>query len=213
MRDVSELSLVLPGQQSLFDLEPPKRPELSQWHTPPDLCARVAKWVPRDARVLEPSAGGGNLIAALIAAGHSHEQITGVELDPNWAEHARQRFNDLVRIITKDFLTYTAEPGTYTHVVANPPFEKGLHAAFVEHALTLAQVVIAILPHSIEYGLERDRMWREKARVTRRARLPGRVSYGGSFSASFETVVLRIERRTKPRPASGEIVMEEVWHE
>lgn len=203
-------------QENLFG-EPQLRPELSQWHTPPAIACKlverfiVGQWggIPH---VLEPACGGGNLIRALLASGATRpDRVTGVELDPEWAGHARERFGDEVKIVVGDFLR--SERLYFDIVLMNPPFENGLHARFLEHALEMAApVVIGIFPASIEFGLERDRLWREKAIVTRRARIPGRVQYGGSFSASFDTVALVIERRRKPRePGELMTVREEVW--
>lgn len=201
------------SQESLFG-EPALKPELSQWHTPMAVARKLAAWVPADARVLEPSCGGGNLIAALIHQGHDPRRITGVELDEKWADHADKRFLGKVSVYCADFLKHAALYCDHDVAITNPPFEGGMHAAFIEALIDIGiPVVLAILPSSIEFGLERDHtLWSKKARVTRRARLPQRVQYGGSFSASFDTVALRIVPRTKPREAGELFAVEEtVW--
>lgn len=199
-------------QTNMFG-EPPLSPALSQWHSPDWVARRLAAWVPGGARVLEPACGAGNLIRPLLARGHAPEHITAVELDEGWADHCRIRFGHRVTVNHGDFLS--KEWGRFDVVVMNPPFESGLHAAFLEHALIHAPVVLAILPVAVEFGEERDRvLWARKGRTTRRARLPERVKYGGASQASFETVVLRVERRVENR-APGELcaVLEEVWRE
>lgn len=197
-------------QSNLFG-EPAQRAQSSQWWTPPWLASKVAEWIPDWWRVLEPSCGNGNLIAALLANGHDPELIAGNELDPNWADFARKRFDDKVSITCGDFFTRVEPKDAFDCVLMNPPYENGLHSLFLEHALTIAPVVIGIFPHSIEYGVDRDRMWREKAFVMRRARCAGRVSFGGAASASFETIALRVQRRGVSRTEFGEVVTEFVW--
>lgn len=204
------------SQVNLFG-EPELSPALSQWHTPDWIARRLAAWVPMGARVLEPSCGAGNLIAALLSVNAS-ARITAVELDPAWAQHCRERFAGLVqagRIVVRNACFKSDSWGRFDVVLMNPPFEGGLHAEFLNLALDYAPVVLAILPVAIEFGEERDRVfWARKGRVTRRARLPERVKYGGDSQASFETVALRVERRADLR-APGELsaVIEEVWRE
>lgn len=198
-------------QVNLFG-EPSHSVALSQWHTPDWIARRLAAWVPMGARVLEPACGAGNLIAALLRA-NPNANVTGIELDHAWAEHCRARFDGAVKVIHADFKSDSW--GRFDCVLMNPPFENGLHAEFLELALTYAPVVLAILPVAIEFGEERDRtFWARKGRVVRRARLPERVKYGGASQASFETVALRVERRADLRtPGELSAVIEEVWRE
>lgn len=201
------------AQANLFG-EPELSPALSQWFTPEWISRRLAAWVPMGARVLEPSCGSGNLIAAIQRVNPT-AHVTGIELDQAWANYCRDRFDQTskVKIINADFKSDSW--GHFDCVAMNPPFENGLHAEFLELALTYAPVVLAILPVAIEFGEERDRtFWARKGRVVRRARLPERVKYGGASQASFETVALRVERRADLR-APGELsaVIEEVWRE
>lgn len=192
--------------------EPPMRAESSQWFTPMSIARRMAAWVAPHQRVLEPACGSGNLIAALLERGHDPALITGVELDPAWADHARDRFDRKVDISCADFITRetTLE---FDVCLMNPPFENAAHAMFVERALELVPHVIGLFPSSIEYGEDRDAvLWQKLAMVTRRARLPGRVKYGGAFSASFDSCVLKIGRRATVRsPEQTAVVVEEVW--
>ena len=214
MKAVEDLPLVLPNQISLFG-EPPLRPELSQWHTPQTIARRLARWVPKSVRVLEPACGSGNLISALVENGHDPALIIGVELDQAWAQHARDRFARTgVLIVDGDFLKLAPLYSDHADIVLmNPPFEDGGHVAFVERALEISDVVIGVFPVTIEFGAERDRdFWAKKAKVVRRARVPNRVKYGGAYSANFETVALEIVRRDKPRAADEVLtVREEVW--
>jgi len=200
-------------QAHLFG-EPDLQPSLSQWHTPPWLARRMAGWVPRGARVLEPSCGGGALIEGLLRAGHKRELVMGVELDLDWADYCRE-FG--VAIYGGDFFERHAQLAVERFapnvVLMNPPFEDNGHLRFVLHALDIAPFVIGVFPASFEFSRERDReLWATRGMVTRRARMPDRVDYGGHTSGMSDTVVLQVERRRKPRlPGEVRQVEEEVW--
>lgn len=79
-------------------------------------------------KVLEPSAGTGNLIRAAIACGVFKSDIKAVEIDPKkagplWA-------------ICKDFMACTvAELGKFDRILMNPPFSRGQDVAHIKHAL------------------------------------------------------------------------------
>lgn len=198
-------------QSSLFG-EPERRPELSQYFTPRWIADRMAAWIgPYETTVLEPSAGGGALVEAALRLGIEAAAITAVELDPRWAQVLRAKFPG-VHVRLEDFLRLQTAHRWHTALM-NPPYENALHSAFVSHALDLCHVVIALVPSSIEYGAARDaELWASKAMVTRRARLPNRVKFGGDNQASFDSVCLRIVRRNAPRkPDERTAVEEEVW--
>jgi predicted RNA methylase len=197
-------------QAHLFG-EPELKPSLSQWFTPPFLAQRLAGWVPRGSRVLEPSCGGGALLEALLCAGHPAMDLAGIDLDPAWAAHCRERCPG-VSIEVGDFLSMPFHD-LPSVVVMNPPFEDNGHLRFVVRALELAPVVVGIFPVSFEFSAQRDReLWIPRGVVTRRARLPERVDYGGTQSPSFDSVALRIERRFAPRARHDrQLVVEEVW--
>ena len=200
-------------QGDLFG-EPTRDTAQSQWFTPPWLAKRLAQWVRPGDRVLEPSCGTGNLIAALMEIDLRHV-VLAFELDLAMADHARGRFAgpfSSVHVLHGNFFEAVTLP-TLDVALMNPPFEGNAHMRFVRRALDLAPVVLGIFPASFEYGQERDReLWATKAAVTHRARLPERVDYGGDQSPSFDSVALRIIRREQPRGAGEQRqVLEEVW--
>ena len=201
------------SQANLFG-EPQLDASKSQWFTPAWLARRLAGWVPRWARVLEPSCGGGALITGLLRAGHQPSLILANDLDPAWAQHCEERFPGLL-VLRGDFVVSGSElkAADLDVVLMNPPFEANAHMHFVLRALELAPVVIGVFPVSFEFGKERDRLlWSTRGVVTQRARLPERVDYGGDQSPSFDSVVLQIERREAPRaPGDVHLVREEVW--
>lgn len=197
-------------QADLFGA-PPRDPELSQWFTPMWLARKLATWVPAGARVLEPSCGDGNLLAALIERGHTPRDLVGVEVVFAMATAAYVRTG--VTVLNADFLTMGVFSFGADVAMMNPPFEANAHMRFVVRALEHVPVVVGIFPASFEFGVERDReLWATRAVVTDRARLPERVDYGGDQSPSFDSVALRIVRRSKPRQPGDRLpVYEEVW--
>lgn len=101
--------------------------------TPPELAARVAQLadVQPGARVLEPSAGSGNLIAALPNIRPDGEMVA-VELNSKLAQ-ALQPHADTVHCA--DFLDLTPDDlGTFDRVLMNPPFDDGADVRHIEHA-------------------------------------------------------------------------------
>lgn len=101
--------------------------------TPADLAARVVDLAdirPGD-RVLEPSAGLGNLIAALPLS--DPLQVVGVEINFSLAEQLRKRFLPL-DIRCSDFLSCNGDLGTFDRIVMNPPFSGGEDIKHILHA-------------------------------------------------------------------------------
>lgn len=200
------------GQQTLF-AEPELNPDLGQWMTPQWLCRRLAAWVYPGWRVLEPGCGSGNILDALVRAGHPRNLLTGVDIDAHWVEYARARFEHKLLIHHTDFLSAPLAHGYWDCVCMNPRFEDNTHMRFVIRALELAPVVVGVFPVGFESSIERDRdLWATKGVVIARAKLPERVDYGGDQSPSFDSVVLKIARRGHAR-RDGEVihVAEEVW--
>ena len=81
--------------------------------------------------VLEPSAGEGAIVAALLARG---ALVTAVEFDERRARTLAQRY-PTVKVVHGDFLAMTPQSlGTFDAVVMNPPFSlEGMPQADIEH--------------------------------------------------------------------------------
>lgn len=203
-----------PTETDLFGM-PALDPEQDQFHTPMWLACRMAAWphgLPRSMRILEPSCGSGNLIEALLRAGHPPEHILGIERDKRWADFARERFGGRVEIRCADFLDL--ELVGFNFALTNFPFNKNQHTDHVLHALKMVPALVGVFPVTFEYTKERDRrLWATEALVTHRAVLPERVEYGGELgSGMFESNVLRVARRMRHRrPGDQRQVFEETW--
>ena len=117
--------------------------DLGQFDTPPSLAAAVveAAGIEPGMSTLEPSAGGGNLVHCMLAAGAS--RIHAVEIYPKLARHLEQRFKSfsgdaaaegqIVEISERDFLTVDPE-AVFDRVVMNPPFARQADIDHVRHA-------------------------------------------------------------------------------
>lgn len=100
--------------------------------TPPDLAARMIAKIKGDPkRILEPSAGKGDLIEAMKGHGRTmeryhyrpfeHADVYAIEIDPTL--QATLRGNG-VKVLDSDFLEY-AGPDKFDAIVMNPPFDNG----------------------------------------------------------------------------------------
>lgn len=143
--------------QSNFDFAPAYDRALSQYHTPPPLAERMAELLPVPCTsVLEPSAGGGNLVAAALAARKC--AVTAVEIDAKWITALATRFElfPQVDVWQMDFL----EPRTDHHhefdaALMNPPLDDGMGVVHVAQALRQAPVVVSLLRAQDLHGQER----------------------------------------------------------
>lgn len=98
--------------------------ELGQFFTPPEIAARMVELLEVEPGmcVLEPSAGTGNLIKALLDFEPSL-QITAVEIDVALAKNLTVRFPQ-VKVICGNCLDIPI--GTlYDRIIMNPPFGRG----------------------------------------------------------------------------------------
>jgi predicted RNA methylase len=201
--------------------EPARTAELSQYFTPMWLAERSARWIPletagRATRVLEPSAGRGNLVAGMLRAGFSQRVITLVEKDPRWFA-ALDASYPIAAKSCADFLSW--EPLTderFDYALMNPPYEEGADAEHVVHALAFCNRVIALVKSDFEFSAERERVLWHRARVRRRAILVDRPEFGetvekAGFGPARNYVVLEIEPAPSPRVFLAYNVVEERW--
>lgn len=116
--------------------------------TPHAVAARVVELaeIPEGARVLEPSAGKGDLADAVRRAVPS-ATVDVVEVIPRLREVLELKGYQLVG---DDFLQFRGGP--YPRIVMNPPFEQGKDAAHVRHAYELLEpggVLVSIVSEGL----------------------------------------------------------------
>ena len=105
--------------------------------TPPPLAARMAKLgkIKYMDRVLEPSAGTGNLLRAIINA-EPTARIHAVEINHALCDALPSGLTEDDQVLCQDFLTCTVEQlGRFREIVMNPPFHNGADVAHIKHAL------------------------------------------------------------------------------
>lgn len=126
--------------------------------TPPDVAARMVEYLDVQLdTVLEPQAGTGNLVQALIDSGCSAEQITAIERHNGLCETIRARFKQLghnINVLNQCFLEHSQDvnPADYTRVIMNSPFKTVKQ--HIEAGLSVLKeggVLIALVPITYQH--------------------------------------------------------------
>lgn len=102
--------------------------------TPAPLAARmieIARLEPWQ-RLLEPSAGTGNILRAVPA----FVDKVAIEIDPRLFRSLLNSGGSGLHVIEGDFLEQNGNLGKFDRVVMNPPFERGVDIKHIRHALT-----------------------------------------------------------------------------
>jgi phospholipid N-methyltransferase len=152
-------------------------------------------------RVLEPSAGRGQILKAInraMAAYKNKPQIYTCEMHEPNVKHLKETFADCAGFLRNDFLTLPLEGYLFDRIVMNPPFRNGQDIAHVRKAfLHLADGgrLVSVTYPGWQYRTDKKysdfREWlsEEKHEVEE---IPA-----GSFSASgtsIKTLLLTIDR-------------------
>lgn len=114
---------------------------------PAQTMAELIAWQPGE-EVLEPQAGTGNLVAAMIDQGVAPECISAMELNGDLFSFARQRLPNIREWQQGDFLEYAASTARrFDVVITNPPFRP--HRQHMQAAVNLLKPggrVVALVP-------------------------------------------------------------------
>lgn len=129
--------------------------------TPPDVARRMVEYLDScgDVMTLEPSAGTGNLIAALFEAGQSEYELCAIERHIELWRSLNLRFPARIRGFNECFLEYADRVrgrAEFPRVIMNPPFR---HARkHIEAARSLwgfgghhEKTIIALVPATFEH--------------------------------------------------------------
>lgn len=162
------------------------------YYTPDAVAVAIVRGLRllRGTVVLEPSAGGGAFVRALVEAGAI---VTTIDIDPAAAGLGQGHAAAVC-----DFLRYRRR---HSWIVGNPPFNDA--EAHVRHALSLADGGVAFLLRlAFLESTKRAALWREHppARVDVLSRRPS-FTGGGTDSAAY--AVFRWEAGHTGPPALG----------
>lgn len=121
--------------------------------TPPAVAQRMVDYLNPAAEALigEPSAGTGQLVQALLEAGHPIQGILCIEQNHTLAAYLQQRFAGLA-VRQQDFLSLTE--ACFDGLLMNPPFAKGAAKKHLAHAQGLVKPggrIIALVPANLDY--------------------------------------------------------------
>ena len=97
------------------------RKEFEFFETSPELAQQLVidAGVSAGDTVLEPEAGKGAIVAAILAAGG---RVTAVEIQPDMVKYLNKMFGSKVDIHLKDFLQVPESSDGFDKIVMNPPF-------------------------------------------------------------------------------------------
>lgn len=157
-------------------------PDLAQWFTPDWLADHVAELIPFERlmwhrhrvlpyRVLEPAAGDGALIRAMLrvrSQPHRHGMtIDAVDVDGRFARPLSdvaaeaRKIRAEMRVEIGSYLDRPAPAERYDIAITNPPFTRGMETPFLAKLLDECEQIIAILPSRALHGLARhNAIWR-----------------------------------------------------
>lgn len=104
--------------------------------TPPDIAARMVELaeIEKGHTVLEPSAGTGNILAAIMNDNKARAVIA-VEINQQLSSRLEKEY-PLADVHCVDFLVYSRGAWPVDRVIANPPFENGADIKHIKHAMT-----------------------------------------------------------------------------
>ncbi len=162
--------------------------------TPSEIATQIINYLEADNNMptLEPSAGTGQIVQALLNSGHSSNSITAVEQSTEiwtfFCERMKAQ-NSMIKGENCCFLEYAKEVKkrvSFPRIVMNPPFSRGRTDQHIKAALTLLNpsdftdaVLVALVPSNYTHpeAIELEE-------------LPA-----GTFSSTaIRTKIIRIER-------------------
>ena len=168
--------------------------------TPPDIARRMVEQLGLDSwsgeawetmRVLEPSAGTGNLIAAVLEE-FPECDLVAWEINQALADALLLKYRPAIRVMQGDFL-HSAMPDPlqmWDAVIMNPPFERGAWEKHLRHAWQQVRPggrLCSVLPQSPR--------WREVCRELGGAGFHYETLPGNTFAGTgVNTVLVLLEK-------------------
>lgn len=206
------------AQLAFVETGPEPDPSRAQWFTPLDLARELvglAGSTLDDAhrrgftfRVLEPSAGRGHLVRAVLER-CPHAEVDAIDVDPRWRADLEETG---ARVEIGDYLARPAPARRYDLSVSNPPYTGGEEVEHLEKLLDESERSLVLLPGRSLHGRERfDRLWsrfgrewwlRKLVHLVARPRFGRRTSEGEAriqASGGIDEIVL-LDLRRVPGP-------------
>jgi predicted RNA methylase len=201
-----------------------KSDPLDRYYTGPDLASKIVDWAlrtppgfavpPAHTSILEPSAGDGAFVRALIHLGH---QVDAVEIDQQACKALRGiHAGALLSVEQADFLKWKG--GQYGLCIMNPPYSHpdGADGRHVAKALRHAFRVVALVRANFLHGFTRWHQVFRWARLTRQVILCRRPPFYGPADAGHTarhdyTVIELVRLGIENRPELGQATELEWW--
>jgi phospholipid N-methyltransferase len=121
--------------------------------TPNEVIALMLNMMPvnTEAFILEPSAGKGNIIEALLEQGVRANNIIAVEINYKRAKFLEETFADL-EVHCDDFMSWLVEEYEFDQIYMNPPFENNQDIKHIMNAFAYlnlgGQLISVMSPHA-----------------------------------------------------------------
>lgn len=194
-------------QLSILEVGPKCDRALSQWFTPTEVAREMARMAAaavgahKGARIIEPSAGRGNLARAVLEE-IPDARVDVVDVDERW----RPDLEALGSRVTVEIVDYLSRPSPrepYDLAITNPPYDRGVESAHLAKMLDECERVIALLPARSLHGVDRfERVWSRIGRewaLREIVHLVRRPKFGPQCGGSDEIVLLHMVRGAAQR--------------
>lgn len=175
LRDRLQLPIGIPKVQ--WDAAKPNPKYMGVFYTPAVIAEFLADWAVREDcfKILEPSAGNGEIVEAVVRRMGNRGHITAIELSEDDARKVAARGGPHTTVVSGDFFAWYSKnrpDGAFDAVIGNPPFIR--YQQFTEEHRTAAFTLMK------EEGLHPSRLtnaWLPFVVVATRAlRLGGRLA-------------------------------------
>lgn len=188
---------------------------LDQYWTRPPVAQALVDWadIKPGARILEPSAGAGDIVRCIPERA---ARLVAIEMDRRaWAKWDPELLaRPALERVEGDFLRYRAPSDAFDLAIMNPPYgwqgsgkaRKAQDRLHVQHALRMAPDVIALVRANFLWGKDRFRYVIAYAKIMRVAIMVNRPSFYGPAlredqdSARHDFCVVHLRRRGSSDP-------------
>jgi len=159
--NIKRKAIDITKREPFNDIDPHQTPEPlrvhkdNECHVTPDWLANqmVEYLIPHsDHIVLEPSAGTGQLVKALMIGGVHSNNIKAVEINLSLVNNLQSNFCNM-KISYNDFLdNRVMREVTFDRVIMNPPFKKAIqHVSKAHQLLKPDGILIALVPSTFKH--------------------------------------------------------------